>query len=326
MWWLNRRLRSERGATAVLVGILLVPLLGCLAIALDVGALYVERAQLQNGADSAALAVAQDCADNTVCTNPAGIAATFADSNANDGAANVMTPAFPNAHTVVITTSTRVAGTNAPAISHPFASFLGIDSTTVGATATAEWGPPGSGPAVLPLALSYCDFVASGGLTGVKVTIFYDENKTCKKDPTSGDIPGGFGWLTQVAGTCEAYVDFDAATVPSEPGNSQPADCDATLSTLKGSTILIPIFDESTGTGATGFFHLYAFAAFKVTGWKFAGGNKLPFVNVDNYAGCKCNGGNDRFIQGYFDKWVSVDSSFELGGVPTNALIVRLTK
>ena len=68
------RLRSERGATAVLVGILLVPLVGCLAIALDVGALYVERGQLQNGADAAALAVAQECAEDGKCDAPAALA------------------------------------------------------------------------------------------------------------------------------------------------------------------------------------------------------------------------------------------------------------
>lgn len=325
MWWLNRRLRSERGATAVLVGILMVPLLGCLAIALDVGAVYVERAQLQNGADAAALAIAQDCAHG-VCSDPAALAASFANDNANDGAANVLTPTFPNDHTVTVSDSTRVAGTNADAINHPFAKFIGVDSTTVHATATAEWGPVGNGPAILPLALSYCDFLASGSLTAAKVTIFYDENKTCKKAPDTGDIPGGFGWLTQNPGTCEASVDFSAATVPSEPGNSQPSDCDATLQSLQGKTILIPIFDSSTGTGSNGVFHLYAFAAFKVTGWKFAGGNKMPYVNVDNYAGCKCTGGNDRFIQGYFQDWVSVDGAYELGGHNTNAIQVRLIK
>ncbi len=52
----------ERGASAVLFGLLLIPLLGFGGIAVDVGALYAEKAELQNGADAAALEVAIACA------------------------------------------------------------------------------------------------------------------------------------------------------------------------------------------------------------------------------------------------------------------------
>ena len=41
--------------------LLLVPMLGFAAIAVDIGALYAERARLQVAADAAAIAVAQDC-------------------------------------------------------------------------------------------------------------------------------------------------------------------------------------------------------------------------------------------------------------------------
>jgi len=58
---LRRRLDGERGATAVVFALVLVPVLGFAAIAVDVGALYAERARLQVGADAAAIAVAQDC-------------------------------------------------------------------------------------------------------------------------------------------------------------------------------------------------------------------------------------------------------------------------
>lgn len=325
MWWLNRRLRSERGASAVLVGILLVPLLGFLAIAIDVGALYVERAQLQNGADAAALAIARDCADDGVCDNPSGLVDDFTNANANDGAANALAPVIDLAARTVTVTDSTLTDSGEDAIQHFFASFIGTDSTTVGASATAEWGPPGDGPAVLPLALSYCEFLLFGALNNdEKITIRYDENHPCTKD--GNDIPGGFGWLDQIAGACEVYVDVDAAEVPSRPGNSQPDDCEATLNSLEGETILIPIFDSSTGTGANGVFHIHAFASFTVTGWKFSGGGAMPFVNVDPEAPCaSCHGNNARFIQGYFEEWVSVDSAFEPGGEDSNAKIVRLT-
>ena len=59
------RLSGERGATATVFALLLVPMLGFAAIAVDIGALYAERARLQVAADAAAIAVAQDCSRGT---------------------------------------------------------------------------------------------------------------------------------------------------------------------------------------------------------------------------------------------------------------------
>ncbi|HSF04035.1 MAG TPA: pilus assembly protein TadG-related protein, partial [Solirubrobacterales bacterium] len=46
---------DERGVTMVMVAVALTALLGASALAIDVGALWVARTQLQNGADAAAL-------------------------------------------------------------------------------------------------------------------------------------------------------------------------------------------------------------------------------------------------------------------------------
>ncbi len=329
MRWIIARLRQERGASAVLVAILLVPLLGFAAIAVDVGALYVERGQLQNGADAAALAIAQDCATDGVCTGSAATAASFADANANDGAANVLTPTFPTSNSVTVTSSTRVAGTNADAISHPFARFIGVDSTTVGAAATAEWGAPRASMIVLPLAISLCEFRPA--LDGTLQLLRYDQNPSCTT-PDGHPIPGGFGWLDRVDNECEAAIDLIAASAPSEPGNSYPGICDDTLSDLEGETILVPIFDRAYNPsgnevtqGQAASYHLYAFAAFTITGWKLSGGHTFPQVNIDS-AAPRCTG-NCRGIQGYFDRWVSVDAAAAvLGGPDLGASIVRLTK
>ncbi|TDW30409.1 pilus assembly protein TadG-related protein [Cryobacterium psychrophilum] len=328
MRWITARLHQERGASAVLVAILLVPLLGFAAIALDVGALYVERGQLQNGADAAALAIAQGCAADGVCTSPGGRAATFANANANDGAASVLTPTFPTSNSVTVTSSTRVAGTNADAISHPFARFIGVDSTTVHAAATAEWGAPRASMIVLPLAISLCEFRPA--LDGTLQLLRYDQNPNCTT-PDGHPIPGGFGWLDRVDNECEAAIDLLVARAPSEPGNSYPGICDDTLTNLQGTTILVPIFDRAynpSGTevtqGQAASYHLYAFAAFTVTGWKLSGGHTFPQVNIDP-AAPKCNG-NCRGIQGYFDRWVSVEAAAAvLGGPDLGASIVRLS-
>ena len=51
--------RSERGAVLPMVAVLTVAMVGMAALVIDVGALLDERRQLQNGADAAALGVAQ---------------------------------------------------------------------------------------------------------------------------------------------------------------------------------------------------------------------------------------------------------------------------
>ena len=72
-----QRLRDERGAVGVVVALLMVPLIGFAAIAIDVSAMYAERQQLQTGADAGALAIAQDCAPGA-CGSPGADRTDFA--------------------------------------------------------------------------------------------------------------------------------------------------------------------------------------------------------------------------------------------------------
>lgn len=73
-----------RGAVAVLVAILLGTgvLLGMAALVVDVGQLYQNRAELQNGADAAALAVAKSCAAGS-CDGSIATATGYASANAS---------------------------------------------------------------------------------------------------------------------------------------------------------------------------------------------------------------------------------------------------
>ena len=310
---LHRRLRSERGASAVMAGILMIPLIGGLAIALDVGALYAERAQLQNGADAAALAVAQACAEGS-CGDAASIATLYADDNANDGAANVLEVGFPSPNSVTVTTSTRTSD-GGDALRHPFASLLGIDSTTVAATATAEWGGLASG-SVFPMALSLCEFTASGAADGQRVTIRTDTNMKCKHDGI--EVPGGFGWLDQST-PCEVAIDLSGPEVwlGSQPGNSVPGPCKGVLPGLIGTTVVFPVYDGSRGNGQNAAYRISGFAAFHLTGYRFSG------LSSTDPAAPACSG-NCRGIQGYFDRWVSLEGT-PGGRPPLNAYAVALT-
>ena len=71
-----------RGAVAVLVAVLIGSgvLLGMAALVVDVGQLYQNRAELQNGADAAALAVAKSCAAGSCAPSTA---AQYATGNAS---------------------------------------------------------------------------------------------------------------------------------------------------------------------------------------------------------------------------------------------------
>ncbi len=196
-----RRLnRNDDGAVAVLVAIVMVAMLAMATIVLDVGSLYAERRQLQNGADAAALALALDCPTNSGCnasTAATGPAGTKANQNANDGTATVASPSGPavcgiglnlqpcspvaglgpwdcrpppsgplSTRYVQVRTETRVSGANLlPPILAQVAS-PGYAGSTVRACARASWGAPSGLQSQLPLTISACEFqhYTSGGL------------------------------------------------------------------------------------------------------------------------------------------------------------------
>ncbi|MBB5641503.1 TadE/TadG family type IV pilus assembly protein [Cryobacterium roopkundense] len=315
------RLRGDEGSSSVMFALLLIPLLGFMAIALDVGALYAERAQLQNGADAAALAIAQECA-GVGCGEAASIASSYADANANDGAATALTPTFPATRTVTVTTSTRVAATGAATISHPFATFIGHDSSSVRAAATAEWGYPGAARVALPLALSVCD--VPGHVSGARVLLDFGTTANCTS-PSGAAVPGGFGWLVPTLGECGMFVDSAVGRTASDSGNEYLAACDSTLAGLLGQTILIPVYDGAGGSGSGAWYHVYGFAAFTVTGWNFSGGGASGRYHADPSAP-SCTG-SCRGVQGFFVDWVSLDGSItDLDGPDLGASAIRLTK
>jgi Flp pilus assembly protein TadG len=169
----------------VLTGLVIgTVLLGLGALAIDVAQLYQERAELQNGADAAAIAVAKSCATGSTCS--AAWAAQYANENASaltGGTAAVTLvcgslgglsacPASTGAMTdcpsppsgsqgyVDVHTATQTSGGStviAPVLAR---ALLGNDSytgTQVLACAQASWGGPASGN-TLAFAISGCSW------------------------------------------------------------------------------------------------------------------------------------------------------------------------
>lgn len=204
-----RRRRDDRGAVVTLVAMLLGVggLLGISAIVVDAGQLHAEKAQLQNGADAAAVAVAQNCGSSGGCNaNFTGTAVSYANGNANDGTSNVdlvcgadfngRLPACPANDTgcvspppsqgyfVEVHTSTRMPN-GATLLPPSFGQILlgsSYQGRTVHACARAGWG----GPSVaygLAMTISLCNWqadTASG-------TSFYPAPSTGLTPPASAE-------------------------------------------------------------------------------------------------------------------------------------------
>jgi len=191
----------DQGAIALIVAILFgtFVLLGCAALTIDVGNINLDRRQLQNGADSVALAVAKDCANTGTCAPNDPSLLTLVNSNAADGATEIrrvdgLTPAIcgnapgllpcpaaaaPNTgnlqecpssslpastNYVRVYTETKNAGGT-----HLLPYSFGAAITGAGsganqqACASVAWGPAGSGASAFPVTFSYCDWQAATG-------------------------------------------------------------------------------------------------------------------------------------------------------------------
>ncbi|MGY1610111.1 MULTISPECIES: pilus assembly protein TadG-related protein [unclassified Geodermatophilus] len=289
---------GEHGASAVLLVLLLVPMLGFTAIAVDVGALYAERARLQVAADAAALAVAADCAKGA-CGDMQATAQAMVDANLGDATADPP---------VLASNPNRVTVAGRAPQEHWFAPVIGHDATEVSATATVAWGGPSRGTAVLPLTFSWCEFSqqTGGGLpSGTTArTIYLTKSSDTPEDctgPSDNFVPGGFGYLVSDPGRCRASSAVDERSY-SSTGNTPPSGCSPQdFSAWLGRTVLLPIFDEYGGTGSNAWYRVYGYAAFRLTGFHLGGQ-----FSTDP----KPCGGSDRCVTGYFTRFVELGEAF----------------
>lgn len=333
---------DERGAVSVLVALLLVALLGFGAIAVDVGMLYAERTQLRNGADAAALALAQKCAKNANdpdCSTTSALARGYANANANDGLSNIKSTLLdkPN-RTVTVTAGAQESGKAANQVSLFFARALEMDTAEVNAPSTVMWGSPVAGRTAFPVAYSVCQVKDSiGGALQLLQDHGKNQNADCMYGPSGAAVQGGFGWLVQDSGVCGGTIDLTVNEGGSDPGNDPPNNCSTTLQKWadeitagRDVTVLLPVYDAVTGTGNGAVYHLIAFAAFKVKGWKFSGNSSAPNTFQNKFTGAdaalSCDG-NCRGIIGSFVKYTSLADGYTLGPVDAyGATIVRLAK
>ncbi|MHA7153847.1 pilus assembly protein TadG-related protein [Arthrobacter sp. TMN-50] len=336
---------SERGAISIIAALLMVVLLGFAALAVDVGLLYAEKAQLQNGADSAALGVAQACADvpvSTDCSASSPLAANLADSNALDGFTNVPPLVLDTAaqKVTVVTGAQEASGENH--VSLFFANAIGIPTAEVGARAKARWGTPIGGPTVFPATFSICQVKnrvdGSPQRLGLHGGPYAEDPKVCPEGPSGAQVAGGFGWLAQDAGECGGRIDVLTNEGGSGTGNNEPPNCTAVfekwiseINAGRKPTVLLPVFDAVSGEGSGAVYHIKTFAAFEVKGWKFNGSPEGPsnpgtFHNTAAHVGALECPNPCRGIIGTFVTYVSLAEGYELGTVDEyGARVVKMT-
>lgn len=324
---------NERGAVSVIVAILMVTLLGFVAIAVDMGVIYSERAQLQNGADASAVALAQKCARDSAgasCSTTSTLAGELSNGNALDGMTKVHTIQLDkSARKVSVTTAAKEPGGAENSVTLFFANVLGIPTKEVGARGSAVWGSAQAGRTAFPLAFSVCQVKdkIDGELQRLQ-DHGKNTNPDCNYGPSGAAVEGGFGWLVQDPGKCGGSIDLAMSEGGSDPGNNAPANCSDTLNKWateitagRKVTVLLPIFNKVTGTGNGAIYSLVAFAAFEVTGWKFSGDSIAPNT-FQNRAGSapgvtsanECRG-ECRGIIGKFVKYTSLADGYTLGPV-----------
>jgi len=310
----RRRLAEQRGAAAVLLALLMVPLIGFTAIAVDIGDVYAVRAKLQTAADAAALAVAQDCARGA-CGNMQATASSLV--AANLGGATAEQPVLSSAPLSVTVTGDKPT-------THWFAPILGIDGTKVTARATVAWGFPGAGTAVLPITFSWCEWQAQTGggapSSTTPVTILFTKTSgTGCTGPSHNIVPGGFAYVDTDPGACQASSGV-GNQMTSSTGNSVPSVCSpGNFSGWVGQTVLLPLFDASGATGNNAWYRVYGYAAFRLTGYYLGGQYSTSSQPC---------GGNSRCVSGYFVRYVDLSDRFTYttSGPDLGASILKLIR
>jgi Flp pilus assembly protein TadG len=189
----------QRGSVAVLFALLLTVLVGVLALVLDVGHFWEVRAELQNSADSSALAGALSL-NGTAAQFPVatGAAQYFARQNdANSAPVNVplsdvvlghwnvqastfapATALMPPPQVNAVRVTTRRTAATGDAVRTFFAPVIGINQQDITATAIAVGGGPAS-TCGFPVAVPQCElFDGQGNLTcDTTMTLIFNSNQ-----------------------------------------------------------------------------------------------------------------------------------------------------
>lgn len=277
---------SERGVVLPLVALALVALMGAAALAIDIGNAWLTRRDLTIATDAAALAGAQEEAQGG---NGCGAATTtFASTNS------------PTATFSCTVSSGYVTVTGADTAEVWFASVLGFGDTSISATTSALWAPPGAVTGLRPIGLCFDGNAAlqalinnpppPGSSTIIRVDYDKDQPDACG----GAMVPGNWGIIDFNAGANSnaetrewiengypGPVVFADHTVTSCSGEAHcyegdtgaSAGINGALSDLQASGIFftVPVFNFVEGNGANAQFHLMGALRVRLTSYAVNG-------------------------------------------------------
>ena len=257
-------LREQKGSVAVLAALAMTALLGCAALAVDVANLYLNKTQISNMADAAALAGARDLPDSSQLA--ISTAQYYANQNGKNG--DDIQALVNDSNTIVTVTVNRTV----PLF---FAKVFKLYNTSVSATAQASNMVVSGVTGAVPFSIEKQDFS-------------YGTLYTLKDGGGSGS-DGNYGGLALGGSGANIYkynikYGYDGKLtvgqwVDTEPGNMSGPTSDgvgyridldpyATYETVKqdsGRIIIVPIIDSLDVNGRAAV-QIVGFAAFFLEG------------------------------------------------------------
>lgn len=220
--------RNDEGVTMVLTVVLMTILLGCVGLAIDVGTASASVRAVQNSADAAALAAANDCARGN-STSHRDVEFWYG----NNAQA-----------TCIMSTGTATASAT-----KTIDRFFGTQQTTAYREATAKWSPSGllKATTVMPIIIAACEFPLNHIDDTDQITLYLDD-----PNPHTGcESPsGGFGRLEPSSGECTVTPALVGGvwTLEGKTGNDLEKLRDCLPARLNTPT-LVPLYDDASCGG-----------------------------------------------------------------------------
>lgn len=254
---------DDRGAVAIIVAFMVPVIFGFAAVAMDLSYTWLGYQQVRNGADAAAISIAQQCAKGS-CPSPSAASVPLIDGNRRIDDAQLVNATI-SGNTVTVTVEST--------INHFFAGIIGHPSTTVSAKGVASWDGVYRMEAALPFGVDRC-VIDERPLSesGSKVRIATQTNPHAV--PCDG-TPASFAYSDGAFTPLNTNAPYNRCALTVQAGDSKrtsikagaPLGCsnnDLNRMLRSGDPVVLPVYDSKTGTGFNTHYNIVGFAAFEV--------------------------------------------------------------
>lgn len=270
---------DERGAVAVLVAVAFVPLTMTLAGVADGGRVWMEKLNLQNKVEAAALAAAQSWATSgSRC--PSSALGYASDTHGTVVTCSVMD--FPTGD---------IASVDATgAVDLYFARLIGRSQSIIEASASVRVGPAVSVSGLRPIAMCASNPALTAWLdSGMSSTNTYtvpiqSTDVACGSDVSGNwaviDFDGGSNSMSDAQSWIANGYSGDVSVgqaMSGDPGIPSPA---LNLDSLVGQSIVLPVFENPRLDGARALFDVVGFVRVRVIGVQLSGSASNRHVEV----------------------------------------------